>query len=477
MQVDRAGRGDPAQRACHLLWLLWLIGLGLLLSATARAAEPQPGAAAKAVGEVIFVEGIASAQLPGATPRFLQKGEPLFEGETVSTGAQGFAIIGFTDGTKFTLRPNTSFQIDRFRHGGGTDSAIFRLLKGGMRAVTGLISKRDPKAMEVNAVTATIGIRGTSFDARICAEDCAEEQRRSGRKPPQPRPDLVVARAAVVVGSAQAVGASGASRQLVEGSALFTGDTVRTSKASQVLIAFRDRSKVTVIADSEFKLEDVNFSPKGETGNFAVRILRGGVRAVTGLLGKNNPKAVNFNITTVVIGIRGSAFDTYAGQVCVADGKCGEGVGTTVRSDGINMTAGDQTIPLDANESGAFLGGQLSRVDTAQLVFPQPDAMIPENQQVDFEALFRTVELDRLVPGLYAGILDGDGEIVVSTAQNAVHLAGNQGAVVYPDTNVVERIEPNWAAEVNRDLSNPATFVDPTQRTLLKQESVICVIR
>src|SRR5688572_24564198 len=134
----------------------WLYDwLGLTLSIAASAAEPPAAPAAGAVGEVIVVQGVATAQRAGSTPRFLQKGEPLHEGEVVSTGATGYTVIAFKDGTKFTLRPNSSFAIERYRHGAGEkDSAGFRLLKGGMRAITGLISKRDPNAMQINTISA-----------------------------------------------------------------------------------------------------------------------------------------------------------------------------------------------------------------------------------------------------------------------------------------------------------------------------------
>ena len=130
----------------------------------------------------------------------------------------------------------------------------------------------------ITSGNATIGIRGTSFDARRCESECAEEQAKSPRRAPTATTDLVIARIAVLRGTAQAVPAGGEARTLSEGSALFNGESVRTSKASHAVIAFRDQSKVTVIADSEFKLEDVRFSgARGQGGNFAVRILRGGV--------------------------------------------------------------------------------------------------------------------------------------------------------------------------------------------------------
>ncbi|MGP1676910.1 MAG: hypothetical protein ACTS6J_07085 [Burkholderiales bacterium] len=49
------------------------------------------------------------------------------------------------------------------------DSFIFGLVKGGLRAVTGLVGKRgDKDAYSLGTATATIGIRGTSYGADDC---------------------------------------------------------------------------------------------------------------------------------------------------------------------------------------------------------------------------------------------------------------------------------------------------------------------
>jgi len=44
---------------------------------------------------------------------------------------------------------------------------VLSLLKGGMRAVTGLLGKRSPTSFRVGTPSATIGIRGTTFHAEV----------------------------------------------------------------------------------------------------------------------------------------------------------------------------------------------------------------------------------------------------------------------------------------------------------------------
>ncbi len=76
----------------------------------AAVAGPIPALAEKA-GEVVFVQGLTTAQRSGAVPRFVAKGDVLEEGDMITTGTRGFAVIGLRDGAKFTLRPNTERPI------------------------------------------------------------------------------------------------------------------------------------------------------------------------------------------------------------------------------------------------------------------------------------------------------------------------------------------------------------------------------
>lgn len=53
--------------------------------------------------------------------------------------------------------------------------AYFRLLKGGFRAVSGLIGKSDPAEYRVSTPVATIGIRGTDYLVILCDAACAND--------------------------------------------------------------------------------------------------------------------------------------------------------------------------------------------------------------------------------------------------------------------------------------------------------------
>ncbi len=103
-------------------------------------------------------------------------GTKVNEGETLVTGKAGYARLEMTDGGEMVLRPESQLKIESYRFEKANpllDNSVFRLLQGGLRAITGLVSKRGNRnAYQLNTVTATIGIRGTQFDVRLCQADC-----------------------------------------------------------------------------------------------------------------------------------------------------------------------------------------------------------------------------------------------------------------------------------------------------------------
>ena len=103
-------------------------------------------------------------------------GVKVIAGDVVATGAGGFARIEMSDGGEMVLRPDSQLQIESYRFAQGKpaeDNFVFRMLKGGLRTVTGLVGKRGNRdAYMLKTETATIGIRGTQFDLRVCAANC-----------------------------------------------------------------------------------------------------------------------------------------------------------------------------------------------------------------------------------------------------------------------------------------------------------------
>lgn len=382
------------QLLLHFVWILLAWALGNV-----------PAFAQRPAGEVIYAHGITSVQRAGQEPRFVTKGDALHEGDVISTGSRGFAVISLRDGSKMTLRPDTAFAIDKFNDGAGQESVLLRLVKGGVRALTGLIGKRNPRAVQVTTATSTIGIRGTSFDARICGTDCETEGHTRARAAVS---DLIVARIAASAGSGTIVGPNGQARPIKGGGELFNGDTVRTDKGAYAVLAFRDRSKVTVIAESEFKLEDVRFrGPQADRGNFFVRVVKGGARVLTGLLAKREPKTVRVDMLTAVIGVRGTGFDNRIALDCVA-GACSDAAFAYTWEGAIAMQIGDRSLLIETERAGVYNPAQdrLVLLDKVPQFFFDETAPRPDKLDVDFDKLFGLMA-EGYAPGVYVSMRDG----------------------------------------------------------------------
>ena len=123
-------------------------------------------------GTVMQLSGTLSVLKADGSVRILSQKSELAGGDTVNTQKDSYAQIKFSDGGTITLKPNSSVKIQQFRfkqEEPEKDSFIFGLVKGGLRAVTGLVGKRgDQDAYSLGTATATIGIRGTSYGADDC---------------------------------------------------------------------------------------------------------------------------------------------------------------------------------------------------------------------------------------------------------------------------------------------------------------------
>ena len=133
---------------------------GLLLALVSAAFAGQAGAAA---GRVEFALGAANVVGTDGRTRPAARGTELDTGDVVRTN-EGRVQVRMTDGAFISLQPNTEFGIKNYKFEGRTDgseSALYSLVKGAMRTVTGLIGRVNRNRYQVATPTATVGIRGT----------------------------------------------------------------------------------------------------------------------------------------------------------------------------------------------------------------------------------------------------------------------------------------------------------------------------
>ena len=93
-------------------------------------------------------------------------GQRIYTGSTVNTGPGAQAIVKFDDDQQVVLNENTTFRIADFRYRAAeprADRAVFDLLRGALRFITGVVGARNPNLVQLRVPQATIGIRGTDF--------------------------------------------------------------------------------------------------------------------------------------------------------------------------------------------------------------------------------------------------------------------------------------------------------------------------
>lgn len=121
---------------------------------------------AKSVGTVILSFGQNVAVSNSGDQRQLKRQSDIYAEDLLITSSKGRLQVRFTDGSRLSLKPDTEFKIAEYQFEGAKPDdgkAIYKLLKGGMRTISGQIGKVDKEDYQLDAVVATIGIRGTDF--------------------------------------------------------------------------------------------------------------------------------------------------------------------------------------------------------------------------------------------------------------------------------------------------------------------------
>jgi hypothetical protein len=161
------------------------------------------------------------------------------------------------------------------------------------------------------------------------------------------------ARVEFTIGNAQLARPGAATAPLIKGAEVNSGDTVLTN-SGRVQLRFSDGAYVSLQPGSEFRIDDYRFDGKtdgSERGVFS--LLKGGLRTITGLVGRTNRKAYQVNTSVATIGIRGTEYTiAYTHSIT---GSVGEGEVQACNAGGCaNFTSGE-TFFIPAPEIKATL--------------------------------------------------------------------------------------------------------------------------
>ncbi|MGE0875039.1 MAG: FecR domain-containing protein [Burkholderiales bacterium] len=233
------------------------------------------------------------------------------------------------------------------------------------------------------------------------------------------------ARVDFAIGNPTATGADGRSRPLVKGAEVRVGELVSTGQG-RVQLRFADGAQMALQPGTDFKVEEFRFAQKGEgEDNVVMNLLKGGMRTITGLIGRSNQAKYALKTPSATIGIRGTEF-------------------TAEFADSLRAFCVEGLIFL-ANEGGSLLlgSGQGAFVSTFTAP-PQRDdtkPSLPTISKQEMEVLLQLAGVDPTNP-----LQDFDPVVTLQTALAQVS-----------ETRLVGTLNGNWAAVINQSGSDPGS--------------------
>ena len=124
------------------------------------------------------VAAFASAVAESLSGQVQMGGVPIFEGQriapqsTITTGAAAQVLLRFDDGMQIMLNENSSLRLVDYR-GGSNGRAVFDLMSGAARVVTGAVARDNPKQFFFRTPHTQLGVEQPSDFAPLASEDGA----------------------------------------------------------------------------------------------------------------------------------------------------------------------------------------------------------------------------------------------------------------------------------------------------------------
>lgn len=401
-------------------------------------------------GQIGYMSGALVAQRTDGTVKVMGPKAQVFEGDVLVTAKESYAQVVMNDGTRMTLRPDSNLKIETYqfkKESPQTDNAVFRLMKGGFRTVTGLIGKRgNPDAYKLSARGATLGIRGTDFTSRLCAtQNCQDEGEAAKPVKPAVEQARAVGRVMLIEGELAAEELNGKMRKLALGAPVYEGDTLKSSVKSHAVVAFRDGGRITLQENSVFLIEKYKYEKSTSQESAALRLMKGSVRVVTGLIGRIKRENYNFGVAGATIGIRGTGFDAWCNGPC-AEGATDFGASPDQPLDGAGVfvwegevvlvsPGGSFTVAINqaaiiARETGKPVQVMSIPPSIKDNTTPKPDSV-----PVDIEKLFEETSGSG-EPGLYVTV--HDGQVILAQGDQKVDLG--RGETGFTNDHILTRL-------------------------------------
>lgn len=211
------------------------------------------------------------------------------------------------------------------------------------------------------------------------------------------------------IGNVSAVNGAGVSRALSKGAEVQAGDTVDTG-TGRAQLRFSDGAYISLQPGSQFRIDEYNYSGKNDDSERSFfSLLKGGLRTITGLIGRTNRRNYQVRVPVATIGIRGTEYTLlFDGS---ARGSVGEGEISVCNAGGCLDVANGQSYFVAADNVRP-------EVSTVRSFLPAPPTprFVPRHSADE--------QANAAEPGLELGS--------VSSANDRVNSDGTRAALISP---------------------------------------------
>lgn len=177
--------------------------------------------------------------------------------------------------------------------------------------------------------------------------------------------------------------ASSQTRVLTKGSAVESGDTIKTEADAMLQITMIDGAKFALQPNTTFKVDDYIYNG-AEDGNERAffSLVKGALRTVTGVIGKKNKQNYSGRTPTATIGVRGTEYALRFDGITLV----------TVGDGAISICNQSNCLDLDAGQSGIVLDKDAAPKLTDKTVLQEDRnkqdlavSLIAEDKENEFE--------------------------------------------------------------------------------------------
>ncbi len=406
------------------------------------------------VGKIGFAKGSNAAQQPNSAPRLLGKDADVYQGDNIQTSDASFVIVEFNDGSKVTIRPNSNFTIEQFDS--VNKNAKLTVHEGGVRASTGEFSKAGADNFQIKTPTATLkGDKDSDFSVRVCKNDCGDKDKKEDATK-----DTSVAKVVDIKGDVFAqnrVDKNAVERKLTMGTGLNAKDFLTSQADSYVVMVFRDGEKVTLQPKSEFDIVKYDFQQPGKKDQMLFKLAAGGMRALTGSIGKKDHSAYALDTPVATIGIRGTesetviddAFDVNTGAAPVYNHVTEGAISIKNEAGEMTLDQGESSVTVNSSTPTVQIPSLPAKVTNQLSITPSPKTAPNPDKMFDKPAASSSKS------GTYATVNKGSAKMESSTKGSDKDKGLNEKAVDKSSSNSANDKETrSYKEEPSREKNN-----------------------